>query len=60
MLKHGFILFSAFLVLLAPGPSAPAQELTFENLEFEYLHNADLTKSDLVEKVVLIHFWGTT
>jgi len=45
---------------LLPVPGAAGQELAFENLEFEYLRNADLVKSDLVEKVLLIHFWGTT
>lgn len=51
-----------FLVILGllPVSGAAGQELAFDSLEFEYLRNADLMKSDLVEKVLLIHFWGTT
>ena len=38
-----------------------AQEVTFENLDFDVMHNAvDFSKADLVERVVLIHLWGTT
>lgn len=45
---------------LALTAAAEAQELTFENLDFDVMHNVELTKEDLVGKVVLIHLWGTT
>ena len=42
-------------------PAAFAQEVTFENLDFDVMHNAvDFSKADLVERVALIHLWGTT
>jgi len=50
---------SAWLFLLLT-PMMPAQEITFENLDFEYVHNSNLTKADLVEKVLVVHFWGVT
>ena len=51
----------ALSLLFAPFLSASAQEITFENLDFDVMHNAvDFTKEDLVERVVLIHLWGTT
>ncbi len=40
--------------------SAAGQELTFENLDFDGILNARIEKADLVEKVVLIHLWGST
>ena len=58
-MRRSSCLLLAVLGLL-PVSSAAGQDPTFENLEFEYLHNADLVKSDLGEKVLLIHCWGTT
>ena len=48
------------LLFFSAIPLAVAQEITFENLDFDVMHNYDISKVDLVEKVVLIHFWGTT
>lgn len=47
------------LLLMLAG-FAIAQEITFENLDFDVMHNCELAKPDLVEQVVLIHLWGTT
>ena len=42
-------------------PAAYAQEITFENLDFDVMHNVvEFTKEDLVERAALIHLWGTT
>lgn len=55
--KRPFCILPLLLILAS---FANAQEITFENLDFDVMHNCELAKPDLVERVVLIHLWGTT